>query len=64
MILREGMFSVLPIPLELTGPGIFVLKKGEKKKESHANVLYLPVSLHSFRSLDVYCKFFVECGWY
>ena len=32
MILREGMFSVLPIALELRNPGIFVLKKGKRKK--------------------------------
>ena len=44
LILGEGMFSVLPITLELKSSGIFVLKKGDKKKESHVSIGYLPVS--------------------
>ena len=54
------MFSVLPIALELRSPGIFVLKKGEKK-ESHVSICYLPVLSHSSKSLDVYRKSYVEC---
>ena len=40
MILREGMFSVLPIALELGSPGIFVLKKGEEKESNVSSTKY------------------------
>ena len=32
-----------------------------RKKENHVSICYLPVSKHSFKSLDVYCKSFIEC---